>query len=228
MSTQPLTAAESRALENEYVAHRPAVLGMLRAEFGGVPDHEELYQEAWTEALEQRARGTVIQNLPGLLRTIAWRRARDRLRNRRADAVDPSSTVLSGLADPAADLDDQAVSRLDSALLRQIIDDLEPDQAAVLKLRFDWHLEAREIQQRLGITKKRLDKIVAQAYRRVEAHLESTADGTTRWSRRQRSLLVACELGLASEKQRARAQRMLERDPVCRAMLREMRSTLEQ
>src|SRR3954468_22574914 len=176
---QPLTAAESRELESEYLAHRREVLAMLRAEFGGVPDHEELYQEAWTEALEQRARGMVIQNLPGLLRTIAWRRARDRLRNRSADAVDPSSAVFSGLADPAADLDHQAVSRLDSATLRQIIDDLEPDQAAVLKLRFDWHLEAREIQQQLGITKKRLDKLVAQACRRVEAHLAPTADGAT-------------------------------------------------
>ena len=33
--------------------------------------------------------------------------------------------------------------------LRQVVESLEPRQAAVLKMRFDWGMDAREIQQRL-------------------------------------------------------------------------------
>jgi RNA polymerase sigma factor (sigma-70 family) len=154
VSTLPLSPTESRELEQEYRVHRPMVLGMLRDEFGGLPDHEELYQEAWTEVLELRARGTPIKNLSGLLRTVAWRRARDRLRNRSAEAIDPDSAVLSAVADSAPEPDEHAQVHLDAALLRGVIDTLEPRHAAVLKMRFDWQLDSREIQQRLGVSPK--------------------------------------------------------------------------
>ena len=229
VSTLPLSPLESRELAQEYLAHRPMVLAMLRAEFGGLrEDHEELYQEAWAEALELRARGTLIHNVAALLRTIAWRRARDRLRNRTADAVDPTSGLLAGLVDPAPTPAEQMQLRLDAAVVRDVIDALEPRQAAALKLRFDLHLDSSEIQQRLGLTAKTLGRIVTEAYQHIEAHLRPAADGQTPWSRRQRSLLLVCAMGLASERQRARAQRMLERDPACRAMFRDMRSMLEQ
>src|SRR3954452_2856609 len=51
VSTLPPSPTDSRELEQEYLAHREMVLAMLRAEFGGLRDHEELYQEAWAEAL---------------------------------------------------------------------------------------------------------------------------------------------------------------------------------
>src|SRR3954471_4604335 len=227
--SMPLSSTESRQLEQEYLAHRPMVLAMLRAEWGGLrEDHEELYQEAWTEALELRARGTAIRNIPALLRTIAWRRARDRLRDRIPEAVDPTSSLLAGLADPAPTPAEQMQVQLDAATVRDVIDALEPRQAAALKLRFDLHLDSTEIQQRLGLTPKTLERVVTDAYRRIEAHLRPTSDGHTAWTRRQRSLLLACAMGLASDRQRARAQRLLDRDPACRAMFREMRSTLEQ
>ena len=218
----PTEAAE---LEREYVAHRGAVLAMLRSDFGGVPDHEELYQEAWTELLELRARGDELKSVRGLLKTIAWRRARDRLRKMKPDTLDPMSPALT--LEPDAELlpDEQAQIRLEAVVLRQIIDRLDPRQAAVLKLRFDWHLDAREIQERLGVSPKRLEKIVTEAYKSVAAELGADADETA-WARKQRSLLLACEMGLASAAQRERAQRMVDEDATCRAMLREMRSTL--
>lgn len=222
---RPLAPAEALPLEHEYVDHRDAVIAMLRAEFPRVGDHEELYQEAWAELLEQRARGVAIEKVRGLLKTIAWRRARDRARKKRPDSVDPASPILAMAADPEEPPDVQAQLRLDAAALRQIVERLEPRQAAVLKLRFDWGLEAREIQQRLGVSPKRLEKIVTEAYKRVAAELELT-DGETAWARKQRSLLLACETGLASAEQRARAQRMVDADPACRAMLREMREAL--
>jgi RNA polymerase sigma factor (sigma-70 family) len=223
-----LSARESLAMERDYVAHRSAVLAMLRAEFGGVPDHEELYQEAWAEALEIQARGGDIVNLGGLLRTIAWRRARDRLRKQRPTALDPASPVFARESDPALPLEEQTATRFDAAIIRQVVESLEPRQAAAIKLRFDWHLDAREIQRRLGVTPKRLEKIVTAAYARVEECLDESGGEPSEWRRRQRSLLLACETGLASSRQRRRAKQMVAEDPVCRAMLREIRSRLEE
>ena len=217
---------EAVQVEREYVAHREPVLAMLRAEYPRLEDHEELYQEAWAELLEQRARGGETRKVRGLLKTIAWRRARDHVRKKRPESVDPTSPVIALAADPEDQPDLQAQLRLDGAVLREIVDRLEPRQAAVLKMRFDWGLEAREIQQRLGITPKRLEKIVTQAYKTVASELELTETGETAWARKQRSLLLACEVGLASTEQRARAQRMVDSDPACRAMLREMRAAL--
>ena len=216
---------EAVQVEREYVEHREPVLGMLRAEFPRLGDHEELYHDAWAELLEHRARGGETTSVRGLLKTIAWRRARDRVRKRRPESVDPTSPVVALAADTEELPDVQAQLRLDGAVLRQIVDRLEPRQAAVLKMRFDWGLEAREIQERLGVSPKRLEKIVTQAYKTVASELELT-DGESAWARKQRSLLLACEVGLATAQQRARAQRMVDSDPACRAMLREMRAAL--
>jgi RNA polymerase sigma factor (sigma-70 family) len=220
-----LPPAEAVQLEREYLAHREDVVAMLRAEFPRLGDHEELYHDAWAELLEMRARGDRVTKPSGLLRTIAWRRARDRARKKRPDSIDPTSPVLTMARDPGELPDVEAQVRLDAAAIRQIVEQLEPRQATVLKLRFDWGLDAREIQQRLGITPKRLEKIVTEAYKTVAAELH-VSDGETAWARKQRSLLLACEIGLATAEQRARAQRMVDEDPACRAMLREMRSAL--
>jgi RNA polymerase sigma factor (sigma-70 family) len=223
-----LSAGESRTLELEYIEQRAVVLAMLRSEFAGLPDHEELYQEAWTEALEIQARGGQIVNLGGLLRTIAWRRARDRLRKHRPETLDPGSQLFHCQSDPDALPDEQVEVRIDAALIRQVVESLEPRQAAAIKLRFDCHLDAREIQRRLGVSPKRLEKIVTEAYQRVENCLRVNSTGTSEWRRHQRSLLLACETGLASARQRRQAGAMVREDPVCRAMLHEIRSALEQ
>ncbi|HWT92738.1 MAG TPA: sigma-70 family RNA polymerase sigma factor [Solirubrobacteraceae bacterium] len=200
---------------------------MLRTEFGGLRDqHDELYHEAWAELLELRARGQELTSVKGLLKTIAWRRARDSLRKMRPDAIDPMSATIQLEPDSAPLPEDHAQVRIDAAVLRQIIDRLEPRQAAALKLRFDWGLSGPEIQEQLKISRKALEKLVTAAYKAVAEEAGLDAQGERRWTRRQRSLLVACEMGLATEQQREQAQRMIDEDPACRALLREMRSTV--
>jgi RNA polymerase sigma factor (sigma-70 family) len=226
MSAQPLTPpSEAAEIERAYREHRDPVLAMLRADFHGIADAEDVYQEAWAELLELHARGERARNVRALLKTIAWRRARDRLRKMRPDALDPMSAAFEQVADSAPQPDEQATVRLEAAALRQIIDDLEPRQAAVLKLRFDWQLDAREIQRCLGVSPKRLEKIVTEAYKALAERLGDEASHAA-WRRRQRSLLLACEAGVASARQRRRAMQMVEQDPGCRAMLREMRANL--
>lgn len=202
-------------------------MAMLRTEFGGLHEHhDELYQEAWTELLELRARGQQLTSVKGLLKTIAWRRARDSLRKMRPDAIDPMSATIQLEPDSAPLPEDHAQVRIDAAVLRQIIDRLEPRQAAALKLRFDWGLSGPEIQEQLNISRKGLEKLVTAAYKAVAEEAGLDAQGERRWTRRQRSLLVACEMGLATADQREQAQRMVDEDPACRALLREMRSTV--
>ena len=199
---------------------------MLRSRFPGLADPEELYQEAWAELLELIRRGGEPRSTRALLKTIAQRRATDRLRLARADVVDPGSAVLIDAADPRLAPDEQAQLRLDAVAARHLVESLEPRAAAALLLRYQHGLSAGEIQERLGVSAKRLEKIVTQAYQQIEAQLEEQ-EGVSVWSRRQRSLLLACEFGLATAAQRARAQRMLRDDPRLRAMLRQIRRSLE-
>src|SRR4051812_25882266 len=200
MPQQSAVAHDAR--EHDYRTHRAGILAMLRAQFPGVPDHEEIYQEAWAEALEREAQGHDLSEPGGLLRTIAWRRARDRLRDHRADLIDPTSDVYNHIADPGAAPDEEVEVRLDAALVRQVVDALDEQHAAVIKLRFDRHLNAREIQRALGLKPKRLEYVVTEAYKLVEQALVPSADGESEWRRHQRSLLVACETGIATARQR--------------------------
>jgi len=221
----PVSPAEVAELEREYVAHRSAVLGMLRSQFHALQDPEELYQDAWAELLELIQRGGQPRSTRALLKTIARRRATDRLRRVRAETVDPGSAVLIDEVDGRLAPDEQAQLRLDAVSARHLVESLEPRAAAALLLRYQHDLSAAEIEARLGVSAKRLEKIVTQAYQQIEALLEEQ-DGVSVWSRRQRSLLLACEFGLATTAQRARAQHMLQDDPQLRAMLRQMRRSL--
>ena len=201
---------------------------MLRLDFPRLLEPEDLYQEAWTEFLELRSRSEApILNSRALLKRIAWRRATDSYRRPVPDAIDPHGDVLAVLPDEAASPDYATEVRAEAATLRLAIDTLEPREAAVLKLRFDQGMSAKEVQAELDISARRLEKIMTSAYSRVLAAVSPEAGGESPLRRRQRSLLLACEAGIASSRQRAKAKRMLEVDPACGAMLRDIRRTLE-
>jgi RNA polymerase sigma factor (sigma-70 family) len=226
-STSPHPSARDAEIERDYADHRSSVLAMLRADFPRLRDAEEFYNEAWAELLELEARGETVRHRRALLKKIAWRRAADATKRRRPETMDPSSAAMVAATDDELLPDEQAQLRLDGEALRLVVESLDERQAAILKLRFDRHLSAREIQGRFGISEKRLEAIVTEAYKKIAAQLAVGDDGETRWTQRQRSLLLACELGIASARQRRRAQSMVDRDPACRAMLRAMRSSLD-
>ncbi len=219
-----VSAADER--ETQYRELWPVVRAMLRGRYAGLDDHEELYQEAWTELLEYEAGGREVQDVRALLKTIADRRARDRIRNYRPTVVDPESATFTQTADVAPLPDEQTQVRLDAATIRHVIDTLDEREAAALKLRYDLLLDAKEISRRLGITPKRLEKVMTSAYRQIAEALAADGDGHSAWSRRQRSLLLACETGFASARQRRQAEHMLATDPHCRAMLAQLRVAL--
>src|SRR4051794_23139737 len=220
-------SAHTADLERAYAADRKAVLGMLRADFPRLRDLEEIYHDAWAELLELEAHGEQVRHRRALLKKIAWRRAADAAKRRRPDTLDPSSPAMSSATDHDLLPEEQVQLRLDGEALRLIVESLQDQQSTVLKLRFDLHMSAHEIQQHLGIGEKRFEAIITEAYKKVAAHLVVDQDGHTTWTRRQRSLLLACELGIASARQRRRAQMMVDRDPRCRAMLYAMRRGMD-
>lgn len=225
-ATDPQPSSHDAEIEREYLVHRAAVVGMLRSDFPRL-DAEGLYNEAWIDLLSLEAAGEPVRSRRALLKTIAWRRAFDASKRRRPESLDPLGAAMTVAADVEPLPDEQAQLRLDGAALWLVIEQLNEQQKAVLKLRFDRHLAAREIQVMLGVSEKRLEAIFTEAYKKIAAQLEVDGDGQTAWTRRQRSLLLACEVGIASARQRRRAQQMLERDPACRAMLRAMRSSVD-
>lgn len=217
----------STVLEQQFVEHRAAVLAMLRVEFPRLPEPEDIFQEACTELLEKQiAAGEQIPHLRALLKRIAWRRARDYYRNRKPDYFDPTSPVLASAADAAASPDEVAQVHIDAAMLRFVLDEIDERQAAVIKYRYDLGLSHAEICERIGISRGALEKVFTSAYKAIFALVQPDAGNESKWERRQRSLLQACEAGIASERQREKALEMLEQDPRCRAILAEMRETL--
>ena len=220
------SVVDQQVWEREYREHRTMALAMLARDFPSLPDHDEIYHEALTQALELRAEGHDVENLGGLLRAIVWRHACDLTRVICPDAVDPGSGVFQYERDPELLPEEQAELRIESAVARQIVDSLDERQAAAIKLRFEQQLDRKTIGRTLGVTQKRLDKIFNTTFRHVE-EVMSELDESSEWRRRQRSLLFACEAGIASARQRRIARRMVEEDPSCRATLSEIRRTLE-
>ncbi|PTL60249.1 sigma-70 family RNA polymerase sigma factor [Paraconexibacter algicola] len=220
-------ADERAELDRAFEEHRAAIMTMLRLEFAGVDDHEDLYQEAWVEALEKIKQGTEVRNLRAFLRLIAWRRARDKLRNVAATPEDPEGYLLRDQLDSGPLPDEIAQVHIDAKAVRNVIDELDERRAAAVKMRFDLGMSSTEIERALGISRKRLDKLLGSAYRLIEEQLVADETGEAPWTRRQRSLLFTCLSGMASEGQRARAQRLVDTDPACRAMLAQMRASLD-
>lgn len=216
----------TRDAAHEYGAHEQAVYAMLSSVYPNLADQQEIYQEAWLDLLEMEARGERIAHTRGLLKTLAHRRARDRVRRRRPEVIDPQDPGLLDQPDTGPLPDECAQVHLDAGVLRLVMESIDERQAAALKLRFDFGMSTPEIQEQLGVSRKRLNKLFERAYQAIREQVMPDDGGDTKLEQQQRSLLLACETGFATAAQRARAQDMVDRDPRCRAMLHTMRATL--
>ena len=164
MSAQPSQPPDEAAqIEHAYREHRGRCSRCFEPTLGA-----SLMRRTST-----KRRGPTCSNCAGVARsrgTLAPSSKQSRgggpagARKMRPDPLDPTSAAFDLIADSEAGPDEQATIRLEAAALREVIDDLEPRYAAVLKLRFDWQLDSREIQHCLGVSPKRLEKIVTEAY----------------------------------------------------------------
>ena len=212
--------------ERAYRVHEPAVMGMLCSRYRGLdPDSRyELYHEAWASVLRRRAAGVEIENLEGYLVCATDKLASKRTYGadaRRRVTFDPTDSAFAEVADVAETPEEAALSSDEARRVRLLIDELGEAERAVLKLRLDLDLEPAAIRARLRLTERGYRRIVERAGKALLAQFAAFDSGD--WASRKRSLLCACLLGVASERQRERARRLVDEDPCCRAMMAELR-----
>jgi RNA polymerase sigma factor (sigma-70 family) len=206
-----------------YREHEDAVLGMLARRFPrcDAGERRELYHDAWETALKKPRQGEEVESLRSLLLNCAQGRALDRIkREARTQPVGPDHPTLTTLGDETASTEERVLIRDEARIARELIDTLEPRQRALFKLRWDLQLRPREIRAALALTRKQYMRLVEEGTASIAARVTELDDGT--WSRRQRSLLTACLLGIATGEQRAEAQRRLDSDPHVRALFAEV------
>jgi RNA polymerase sigma factor (sigma-70 family) len=207
--------------EGEYERYRRAVLGMLAKRFPRLDDDERLaiYHDAWTRVYVKRERGEPIGALRAYLLATAGAEALHAVsRGRTPTPVGPDDPRLEALADDAPLPDEQVVTRDQARIARGLLDTLDERQRDVLKLRWDLQLSAAEVRAALGLTERQYRRLAEEGAVALASRVEELQSG--QWSRRTRSLLVAClvevtgdgkrRVGIASRRQREEAQRLLE------------------
>jgi DNA-directed RNA polymerase specialized sigma24 family protein len=224
--------------EGEYERHRGLVLGVLAKRFPRFDADERLsiYHDAWARVYTKRARGEEIESLRAYLVATACAEAMHAVsRGKPPSPVGPDDLRLTTLADEGMPVDEQVLMRDQVRLARELLDSLDDErQRQVLKLRWDLQLRPAEIRAALDLSPRQYQRLAEEGAAAVAKRVTELEDGS--WSRRQRSLLTAClvevtcdgeeRVGIASERQREEAQRLLETDPHVAALYAEVRGAL--
>jgi len=225
------------SLDEQYERHRGVVMGMLGKRFPRFDEDERLaiYHDAWIRVLAKRERGEEIESLRAyLLATCAAEALHAVSRSKAPTPVGPQEPLFTTLADEGTPVDEQVVIRDQARMARDLLESLDSRQRDVLKLRWDLQLRGSEVRAALGLSRRQYQRLVEEGAVEIAKRVEELEDGT--WSRRQRSLLTACLVqvttggegrrGIASNRQRREAQRLLESDPHFAALFNEIRGSL--
>jgi DNA-directed RNA polymerase specialized sigma24 family protein len=223
--------------EREYERHRAATLGLLAKRFPRLDADERLaiYHDAWARVLAKRERGEKIESLRAYLLATAGAEALHVVsRGKIPTPVGPDDPRLAGLSDDSPPLDEQVVTRDQARIARGLLDTLDDRQRDVLKLRWDLQLSGSEVRAALGLSVRQYRRLAEEGAAALAERVEELESG--QWSRRTRSLLVAClvevtrdgerRVGIASRRQREEAQRLLESDPHVAALYAEVRRSV--
>ncbi|MGH8983852.1 MAG: RNA polymerase sigma factor [Acidimicrobiia bacterium] len=159
-------AGEERAWAALYDELSGPLLRYLRAR--GAPEADDLVGEIFVQLARGlgRFRGDEAA-LRGWAFLIARNRLLDELRRRRRHPVEALDAVDDGTVAAGGDTEGEAMARLGSARLRQLLDALTPDQRDVLLLRIVGDLSLEQVGAALG---KRVGA-VTQLQRRALAAL---------------------------------------------------------
>jgi hypothetical protein len=169
-----------------------------------------------------------IEDLRGYLVGAASKLAAKRVYgadSRRRITFDPQEGPFVAVADRSSTPEERVLADEEARRVRLMVDELGGVVGAVLKLRLERGLEPREIREHLGLTDRQYRRAAERAAKALTeqfAIFESDA-----WERRRRSLLSACLLGIATERQEAKARRLVADDPYSRALLGELRQVGE-
>ena len=200
-------------LVREVVAH-------LRVHFGEAltaEEREDLAQSAYCELLDKERVGEVIEAPLALIKRIAWRDARDLLRDRREAATDPSAPLFFALRDPGATPERRLLARAALARALEAVEQLDEPQRAAHRACIAG-LAPRAASLALGIPRS----TYCYRLRRAIDTLEATVDGA-RFRAVELTLLGAYVAGIATVEERRRAERLVSADPHAAAVARRLR-----
>jgi RNA polymerase sigma factor (sigma-70 family) len=185
----------------------------------GRHDCEDLAQDAYRQLLELEQGGEEIRDRLELMRTIAWRDARDRVQAQaNPRPADPQGALLSRLRAAEPELEERIDQRAELALAIEAVEGLPPGAQAAYRARVVEGLSIAEAARRLGVHRATLCRQVRAAVEAVAA--VRTASGAELACRRVLSVYIA---GVASARERRRAERLLAEDPRAVAIARELR-----
>ena len=196
------------------------VLAHLRVHFNATlsdHDREDLAQSAYCELLAKERRGERIQAPLALMKQIAWRDARDLLRDRREIAMDPGAMALRTLTDPRLGPEERLLKRAELARALAALGRLKPLQVAAYRARFLEGMSSREACARIG----RSPSVYFGYLRTARSALEATRS-EERFAPVERALLGAYVAGLGSAAERRGARRLIDADPHAAAVARRL------
>lgn len=204
----------------ELEARREYLREYVRGSFEGAlseDDFEDVVQTAWVVMLSRQG-GEPVRDLRAFMGSVAWRTANGLLRRPRPTPIDPRAPEFNEREDPS-ELIDRVDQRARLARLGEALAQLSRPQREAYCARFVERLSHDEACKVLGIGRSAYFKRLQIAKARVEA---AVGYESPEFTRRQRRLLSDYVAGIATDDERARAERLIGADPQATAMAREL------
>lgn len=154
-----------------YAEYGPGALALLHDAIRDRGAVEDVYQQVLLEAWQRgRSFDPARASLRTWLATIARSRAIDHLRRRVPEPHDPSDAyadgrALDGACEPVAQL-------VDRVTLEQLMERLTPEEAEVVRLRWQVGLSQQQISAHTGVPLGTVKSRTASALRRLRSMLE--------------------------------------------------------
>jgi RNA polymerase sigma-70 factor (ECF subfamily) len=158
-----------RALYAEYGPGALALLSDAIRDRGAVEDvYQQVLLEAW---LRGRSYDPARASLRTWLATIARSRAIDHLRRRIPEPHDPASPIHASMCDHRT-MSEPVTQLVDRVTLEQLLERLTPEEAEVVRLRWQVGLSQSQIAAHTGLPLGTVKSRTASALRRLRAMLE--------------------------------------------------------
>ncbi len=155
-----------------YAEYGPGALALLNDTIHDRGAAEDVYQQVLLEAwLRGRSYDPARASLRTWLATIARSRAIDPLRRRIPEPYDPTIPTQA-YAYQRGDVAEPVAQLVDRVTLEQLLERLTPEEAEVVRLRWQLGLSQRQIAAHIGIPLGTVKSRTASALRRLRAMLE--------------------------------------------------------
>jgi RNA polymerase sigma-70 factor, ECF subfamily len=155
-----------------YAEYGPGALALLHDAIRDRGAVEDVYQQVLLEAWQRgRSFDPARASLRTWLATIARSRAIDHLRRRIPEPHDPNGALHASIPDRAGAWEPVA-QLVDRVTLEQLLERLTPEEAEVVRLRWQLGLSQRQIAVHAGIPLGTVKSRTASALRRLRTMLE--------------------------------------------------------